>query len=144
MAIARAAQHLGAEIRTEAPVEQILMQNGRATGVVLKNGKTKANPTFENRVIIVPTVSLSKATSFSFPLYYIATRFSRFIPGAENDNNWTDHVGLDCSLDHTLSSNLSLSLRFTSGNFLTKEDPGYLLGEPFETGSLQFAVGFSL
>jgi len=36
--IARAAQALGAEIRTEAPVAQVIVQNGRASGVVLQNG----------------------------------------------------------------------------------------------------------
>ncbi|RME21744.1 MAG: NAD(P)/FAD-dependent oxidoreductase [Deltaproteobacteria bacterium] len=37
-AIADAARHFGAEIRTEAPVERILVRGGRATGVVLDNG----------------------------------------------------------------------------------------------------------
>jgi phytoene dehydrogenase-like protein len=39
MAIASAAQSHGAEIRTEAPVERVLMRNGRATGVVLTDGE---------------------------------------------------------------------------------------------------------
>ncbi len=39
MAIARAAQHFGAEIRTEAPVSHILTRNGRATGVALESGE---------------------------------------------------------------------------------------------------------
>lgn len=38
MACARAAQSYGAEIRTEAPVQQVLIKNGRAEGVVLENG----------------------------------------------------------------------------------------------------------
>ncbi len=38
MAIARAAESHGVEIRTEAPVERILAEGGRATGVVLENG----------------------------------------------------------------------------------------------------------
>ena len=33
--IAEAARHHGAEIRTEAPVDQVLIKNGRAHGVVL-------------------------------------------------------------------------------------------------------------
>jgi phytoene dehydrogenase-like protein len=37
-AIARAAQTFGAEIRTQAPVERVIVQNGRATGVILENG----------------------------------------------------------------------------------------------------------
>ena len=37
-AIGDAARHFGAEIRTEAPVERILMQGGKAVGVVLSNG----------------------------------------------------------------------------------------------------------
>lgn len=37
-AIAAAAREFGAEIRTEAPVAQILSKNGRATGVALANG----------------------------------------------------------------------------------------------------------
>ncbi len=37
-AIAAAAQELGVEIRTEAPVARILTRNGRATGVALENG----------------------------------------------------------------------------------------------------------
>jgi len=37
-AIADAAKEYGAEIRTEAGVQQILVRNGRATGVVLENG----------------------------------------------------------------------------------------------------------
>ncbi|MFT5052447.1 MAG: phytoene dehydrogenase-like protein [Chlamydiales bacterium] len=37
-AIADSARHFGAEIRTEAPVERILVAGGRATGVVLENG----------------------------------------------------------------------------------------------------------
>ena len=37
--IARAAQALGAEIRTEAPVKQIITRHGRATGVLLENGE---------------------------------------------------------------------------------------------------------
>jgi phytoene dehydrogenase-like protein len=37
-AIADAAREAGVEIRTEAPIEKILLSNGRATGVVLKNG----------------------------------------------------------------------------------------------------------
>ena len=36
-AIARAAQALGAEIRTEAPVARIIVRNGRATGVALES-----------------------------------------------------------------------------------------------------------
>jgi len=37
-AIAAAAREAGAEVRTEAAVERILVKNGRATGVALKNG----------------------------------------------------------------------------------------------------------
>jgi len=37
-AIADAAREAGVEIRTEAPIEKILLSNGRATGVALKNG----------------------------------------------------------------------------------------------------------
>jgi phytoene dehydrogenase-like protein len=39
MACARAAMSYGAEIRTEAPVQQALIKNGVATGVVLENGE---------------------------------------------------------------------------------------------------------
>jgi phytoene dehydrogenase-like protein len=38
-AIGNAAQALGAEIRLEAPVERILVRDGRATGVVLEGGE---------------------------------------------------------------------------------------------------------
>ncbi len=38
MAIARSAQHFGAEILTEAPVQKVLVKNGRAKGVVMENG----------------------------------------------------------------------------------------------------------
>jgi phytoene dehydrogenase-like protein len=38
-AIARSAQALGAEIRTEAPVAHIVTRNGRATGVALESGE---------------------------------------------------------------------------------------------------------
>ncbi|HJT67878.1 MAG TPA: NAD(P)/FAD-dependent oxidoreductase, partial [Pyrinomonadaceae bacterium] len=37
-AIADAAREAGVEIRTEAPIEKILLKNGRSTGVVLRNG----------------------------------------------------------------------------------------------------------
>ena len=37
-AIASAARELGVEIRTKAPVDQIMIKNGRAVGVVLQNG----------------------------------------------------------------------------------------------------------
>src|SRR5688572_26808634 len=37
--IAEAARHHGAEIRTEAPVDQVLIKNGRAHGVVLQSGE---------------------------------------------------------------------------------------------------------
>ncbi len=38
-AIASAAREHGVEIRTEAPVEQVIVKNGRATGVALQNGE---------------------------------------------------------------------------------------------------------
>src|SRR5207302_1439831 len=38
-AIARAALEKGAEIRTEAPVRQVLLERGRAVGVVLGSGE---------------------------------------------------------------------------------------------------------
>ncbi len=38
LACARAAESYGAEIKTEAPVQQVLLSNGKATGVVLDNG----------------------------------------------------------------------------------------------------------
>src|ERR1700756_4112410 len=38
-AIAAAARELGVEIRTQAPVDKILVKNGRASGVVLKGGE---------------------------------------------------------------------------------------------------------
>jgi len=38
MAIARSAKHFGADILTEAPVEKVIVMNGRAVGVVLENG----------------------------------------------------------------------------------------------------------
>src|SRR6266516_3188284 len=38
-AIANAARSLGAEIRTEAPVERILVRRGRVTGVELESGQ---------------------------------------------------------------------------------------------------------
>ena len=38
MACARSAMSYGAEIRTEAPVKQVLIKNGNAAGVVLENG----------------------------------------------------------------------------------------------------------
>jgi phytoene dehydrogenase-like protein len=39
MSIARAAESLGAEIRTEAPVARVNVRNGRATGVALASGE---------------------------------------------------------------------------------------------------------
>ena len=39
LAIASAAREAGVEIRTEAPVERILVKNGRASGVALKSGE---------------------------------------------------------------------------------------------------------
>jgi phytoene dehydrogenase-like protein len=38
MACARAAMSYGAEVRTEAPVKNVIIKNGSATGVVLENG----------------------------------------------------------------------------------------------------------
>ncbi len=38
MACARAAMSFGAEIKTEAPVQKVLIKNGKARGVVLENG----------------------------------------------------------------------------------------------------------
>ena len=38
LAIAASAQAFGAEIRTESPVDHVMIQNGRAVGVVLPNG----------------------------------------------------------------------------------------------------------
>ena len=38
MAIARSAQHFGADIMTEAPVEKVIVKNGKAVGVALENG----------------------------------------------------------------------------------------------------------
>ena len=38
-AIAGAARHFGAQIRTDAPVERVLVKNGRATGVALTSGE---------------------------------------------------------------------------------------------------------
>jgi len=38
-AIAAAARRLGAEIRTEAPVQQVIVKNGRAVGAVLDSGE---------------------------------------------------------------------------------------------------------
>ena len=38
MAIARSAEHFGAKIITEAPVEKVIVKNGRAVGVALENG----------------------------------------------------------------------------------------------------------
>ena len=38
MAIARAAEYFGAKIMTEAPVEKVIVNNGRAIGVALENG----------------------------------------------------------------------------------------------------------
>jgi phytoene dehydrogenase-like protein len=38
LACARAAESFGAEIRTEAPVDRVLIERGRASGVVLENG----------------------------------------------------------------------------------------------------------
>ena len=42
--IASAAQEFGAEIRTEAGVQQVLVTNGKATGVVLENGDELTRP----------------------------------------------------------------------------------------------------
>ena len=39
MSIARAAEALGAEIRTEAPVARVIVRNGKATGVALASGE---------------------------------------------------------------------------------------------------------
>jgi len=47
MAIARSAEHFGAEIMTEAPVSQIVVKNGRAVGVALENGHE-----FEANVVV--------------------------------------------------------------------------------------------
>ena len=38
MAIARSAEYFGAKIMTEAPVEKVIVNNGRAIGVALENG----------------------------------------------------------------------------------------------------------
>ena len=38
MAIARSAQHFGTDIMTEAPVEKVIVNNGKAVGVALENG----------------------------------------------------------------------------------------------------------
>ena len=43
-AIARAAREYGASLRTEAAVQQVLVKNGRATGVVLQSGEEIAAP----------------------------------------------------------------------------------------------------
>ena len=45
--IAGAARRLGAEIRTETPVAQVILKNGRATGVALENGDE-----FEAKIVV--------------------------------------------------------------------------------------------
>jgi phytoene dehydrogenase-like protein len=47
MALARSAEHFGAEIMTETPVSQIVVKNGRAVGVALENGDE-----FEANVVV--------------------------------------------------------------------------------------------
>jgi phytoene dehydrogenase-like protein len=49
-AFAGAARAAGAEIRTEAPIERILVKNGRATGVVLEDGEEIAGRTVVSSV----------------------------------------------------------------------------------------------
>jgi len=49
MACARAAMAFGAEVRTEAPVKNVIIKNGTATGVVLDNGdEISANVVISN------------------------------------------------------------------------------------------------
>ena len=38
MAIARSAEYFGVEIKTETPVQKVIVKNGKATGVALDNG----------------------------------------------------------------------------------------------------------
>ncbi len=46
-AIAAAARHYGADVRTETPIEKILVRDGRASGVVLENGDV-----FDARIVV--------------------------------------------------------------------------------------------
>ena len=64
-AIAAAARAAGATMRTEAPVKQVLVKNGRATGVVLENGEEIARPDRGLRVSTraAPSSISSKAAS---------------------------------------------------------------------------------
>ncbi|GIS72082.1 MAG: hypothetical protein CM1200mP10_16590 [Candidatus Neomarinimicrobiota bacterium] len=48
MAIARSAQHFGADIMTEAPVKKVIVKNGKAVGVALENGDEY------NRILLYP------------------------------------------------------------------------------------------
>src|SRR6202041_295821 len=49
-AIAGAAREAGVEIRTEAPIAQIMVKNGRTTGVVLTNGDEISAPVVSSRL----------------------------------------------------------------------------------------------
>lgn len=99
-----------------------------------------ANPIFENRFELTTKVALGEKTHLSVPLKFASTKFQDYLPNAENNSNWTTSFGMEVELKQGVHPNISLGLRFRSGNLLEQTVSGYTLGEPFSQGALQALI----
>ncbi len=116
-AIASSATELGAEIRTNARVERVLIQNGRATGVVLEGGEELHAPIVVTAVH--PKITfLEQIDRHELP--------SEFVTDIENWSSRSGVVKINCALDRAPVFTAMPELTDLTGGFELAHSVAYL------------------
>lgn len=102
----------------------------------------KANPSFENHVVLNADVHITKAVTFSLPFYYFQTKY-RSGAGAANDGEWGYKLVAWPELDWDITANHTVGVAFRTSNLLTSSH-GTNFDDGFKTGVWQFVYTLTL
>jgi len=104
----------------------------------------RANPLFENMVILNMDLHLTQNLLFSFPLILQHTYHRPYAAGAARNNTWFANFWIWPELDWDINPNTTLGLAFYSDNFVLADLSGTRADNAFRLGVFQAIMNVKL
>ena len=103
----------------------------------------KANPIFENMVVLEADVHITKGLTLMLPFLFQHVK-NRSFAGATNSGTWAMTYWVWPELDYDVNDNLTLGVAWYSGNFVKEDLSATDFAGAFKDGVAQFVVTVSL
>ena len=128
----------------EVPMLHAYSRNGNLSAKLASDPtKNSANPIFQNRVMVVADINITKSLLLSIPIIFDASKNRQFVQ-ASNSEKWEYNLWAWPELDYTINDTHMVGLAYRTSNLVTKDMSSTNIANAFKSGVWQLVWGVTL